>query len=62
MTLNAPITLDQYFHQIIKQPLVKEQTMFERTKMFFTQSVEKINSLLTRPVAFVEEDPKALGI
>jgi hypothetical protein len=52
MTLNAPITLDQYFHQIIKQPLVKEQTMFERTKMFFTQQIEKINSLLTKPTAF----------
>ena len=52
------MTLDQYFHQIVKQPLVKEQTMFERTKMFFTQQIEKINSMLTKPTAFVEEDPK----
>ena len=51
MTLK-PLTLEDYFHKIVNQPLVKEQTMFERTKMFFTQSVEKINSLLTKPVAF----------
>ena len=54
--------LEEYFHQIVKQPHLKETTMFERTKMFFTQQiehcVEKINSLLTKPVAFVEEDPK----
>lgn len=53
--------LEQYFHEIINQPQ-KETTMFERsvekTKMFFTQQLEKINSLLTKPVAFVEEDPK----
>ena len=50
------MTLDQYFHQIIKQPLVKEQTMFERTKMFFTQQIEKINSLLTKPTTFVDNE------
>ena len=49
------MTLDQYFHLIVNKPL-KELTMFERTKLFFTQSVEKINSLLTKPTAFVEED------
>ena len=32
--------------------------MFEKTKMFFTEQIEKINSLLTKPVAFVEENPK----
>lgn len=26
--------------------------MFDKTKMFFTQAVEKINSLLTKPTAF----------
>lgn len=56
MTLNAHKALEQYFHQIVNKPPVKETTMFERTKLFFTQSVEKINSLLTKPTAFVEED------
>ena len=52
--------LEQYFHEIINQPrivYVKETTMFDKTKMFFTQQIEKINSLLTKPTAFVEEDP-----
>jgi hypothetical protein len=31
--------------------------MFEKTKMFFNEQIEKINSLLTKPTAFVEEDP-----
>jgi hypothetical protein len=31
---------------------------FEKTKMFFNEQIEKINSLLTKPTAFVEEDPK----
>ena len=34
--------------------------MFEKTKLFFTQQIEKINSLLTKPVTFVEQDPKAM--
>jgi hypothetical protein len=29
--------------------------MFDKTNMFFTQQIEKINSLLTKPTAFVEE-------
>lgn len=52
------MTLDQYFHLIIKPTETKETTMFEKTKMFFTEQIEKINSLLTKPTAFVEEDPK----
>lgn len=54
------MTLDQYFHTIINQPrivYVKETTMFDKTKMFFAEQIEKINSLLTKPTAFVEEDP-----
>ena len=63
MTLNSQSShrfLEEYFHQIVKQQPLKETTMFERTKMFFTQQIEKINSLLTKPVAFVDEtqDPK----
>jgi len=50
------MTLDKYFHLIIK-PTQKETTMFEKTKMFFNEQIEKINSLLTKPTAFVEEDP-----
>lgn len=56
MTLN-PLTLDQYFHLIVNKQQ-KETTMFEKTKMFFNEQIEKINSLLTKPTTFVEEDPK----
>jgi len=51
------MTLDQYFHTIVNKPVIKETTMFDKTKMFFTQQIEKINSLLTKPTAFVEQDP-----
>lgn len=52
------MTLEQYFHLIIKPTEPKETTMFEKTKMFFNEQIEKINSLLTKPTAFVEEDPR----
>jgi len=52
------MTLDDYFKLIIKPTTQKETTMFEKTKMFFTEQIEKINSLLTKPTAFVEQDPK----
>jgi len=55
------MTLDQYFHLIINKPRIvefKEPDMFEKTKMFFTEQVEKLNSLLTKPTTFVEHDPK----
>lgn len=51
------MTLEQYFKLIVKPTETKEPTMFERAKLFFTQQIEKINSLLTKPTAFVEEDP-----
>lgn len=52
--------LEKYFERIVNtQP--KELSMFEKTKMFFNEQLEKINTLLTKPVAFVEEDPKAMG-
>lgn len=53
------MTLDQYFHTIINQPrivYIKETTMFEKTKMFFNEQIEKINLLLTKPTAFVETE------
>ena len=56
------MTLEQYFHTIINQQPAKETTMFERsvekTKMFFIEQIEKLNTLLTKPTAFVEEDPR----
>jgi hypothetical protein len=56
------MTLDDYFHTIINKPrivYIKETTMFDKTKMFFNEQIEKINSLLTKPTAFVEtEDTK----
>ncbi len=61
MTLKAHELLEDYFQTIINKPRIvyfKETTMFDKTKMFFTQQIEKINSLLTKPTAFVEtEDP-----
>ena len=59
MTLNEHKVLEEYFHTIINQPL-KEPTMFEKTKMFFNEQIEKINSLLTKPTSFVEEPSNAL--
>lgn len=56
------MTLEDYFKLIVNKPTEKEPTMFEKTKMFFNEQIErcaeKINSLLTKPVSFVEEDPK----
>ena len=46
------MTLNEYFHTIIKQP-VKEPTMFENLKTHFM-------SLWTKPVAFVEDHPKIM--
>jgi hypothetical protein len=46
------MTLDEYFHTIINQPrivYVKETTMFDKTKMFFNEQIEKLSSLLTKP-------------
>ena len=45
MTLNAHKVLEDYFHQIVKQPPVKEQTMFENLKAHFL-------SLWTKPTTF----------
>lgn len=54
MTLNTPHELlEDYFRTIVKST-VKEPTMLEKTKMFFTQQIEKINSLFTKPTTFVD--------
>jgi hypothetical protein len=53
------MTLEQYFHLIINKPrivYVKETTMFDKTKMFFNEQIEKLSSLMTKPTAFVEQD------
>ena len=34
--------------------------MFEKTKMFFNEQIEKINSLLTKPTTFVEDEKHLL--
>ena len=51
------MTLEEYFH-VINQFKQKEPTMFERTKMFFAQSIErcaeKINSLMNTPTIFTD--------
>ena len=44
------MTLDDYFH-VINQPK-KETTMMLKLSMWFTQQLEKINSLLTKPTTF----------
>lgn len=53
------MTLDEYFHKIVNKQPEKETTMnFLNISMWFNEQIEKINSLLTKPVAFVEEEPK----
>ena len=51
MTLK-PLTLDEYFHAIVKNK-PKELTMFENLKTHFM-------SLWTKPTAFVEDHPKLM--
>jgi len=47
------MTLDEYFHKIVKQPDIKETTML-RLSMFFTAQLEKLKSLLSKPTTFVD--------
>jgi len=47
--------LEQYFHAIVNTT-PKELTMFEKTKMFFTEQIDKLNTMLTKPVAFVDSN------
>jgi len=56
MTLK-PLTLEEYFQTIVNKQPEKETNMnFLKLSMFFTGLLEKLNSLLTKPTAFVEED------
>jgi hypothetical protein len=48
------MTLDDYFH-VINQPK-KETTMMLKLSMWFTEQLEKIKNLWTKPVAFVEQE------
>lgn len=55
------MTLEQYFQKIINQPRIvefKEPDMFEKTKMFFNEQIErcaeKISALLNKPTTFVD--------
>jgi hypothetical protein len=57
MTPEPYRSLERYFARIVNITPEK-MTMFEKTKLYFAQQIEKINSLLTKPTTFVEEDPK----
>lgn len=53
MTLNAHKALEDYFHQIIKQPPVKEPEMnFLKLSMWFTEQLENFKKLWTKPTTF----------
>ena len=47
--------LEAYFDRIIPKIETKETTVFDKTKMFFTQQIEKINALWTKPITFVDD-------
>ena len=49
------MTLEQYFHLIINKPPVKEPEMnFLKLSMFFTEQLEKLSKLWTKPTTFVD--------
>jgi hypothetical protein len=55
------MTLNEYFHLIVNKPPVKEKPMnFLKLSMFFTEQLEKIKNLWTKPVAFVEPEQEVL--
>ena len=55
------MTLNEYFHLIVNKPPVKEKPMnFLKLSMFFTEQLEKIKNLWTKPVAFVEQKQEVL--
>jgi len=58
MTLNA-ITLDEYFHLIVKpQPTQKELTMFDKTKLFFNEQLQNFKTLWYKPFEAEDTVPK----
>ena len=50
--------LEQYFHTIIKQPAIKEPTMFENIKAAVASAQNHFMSLWTKPVSFIDDHPK----
>jgi hypothetical protein len=54
------MTLNEYFHAIIKQPYVKEPTMFDNLKTSWVDIQAHFMSLWTKPVAFVEDEKHTL--
>jgi hypothetical protein len=51
-----PLTLEQYFHEIVNKPIEKEYlTMFDQFKIAVANAQSNFMSLWTKPVAFVEE-------
>ena len=55
-----PLTLEQYFHEIVNKPIEKEPTMFDNLKTSWTDIQAHFMSLWTKPVVFIEEDPKLM--
>ena len=51
-----PLTLEQYFHEIVNKPIEKEPTMFDQFKIAVANAQSNFMSLWTKPVAFVKEE------
>ena len=50
------MTLDDYFHTIINNQPIKEQTMFDQFKIAVASAQNNFMSLWTKPVVFVKEE------
>ena len=56
-----PLTLEQYFHEIVNKPIEKEKpTMFDQFKIAVANAKHNFMSLWTKPVAFVEDEKHTL--
>ena len=56
-----PLTLEQYFHEIVNKPIEKEYlTMFDQFKIAVANAKHNFMSLWTKPVAFVEDEKHTL--
>jgi hypothetical protein len=56
-----PLTLEQYFHEIVNKPIEKEYlTMFDQFKIAVANAQSNFMSLWAKPVAFVEDEKHTL--
>lgn len=55
-----PLTLEQYFHEIVNKPIEKEPTMFDQFKIAVANAQSNFMSFWTKPVAFVEDEKHTL--